>query len=279
MPNKLKKKEISENKQINKIEKFAIEIKNLEFSYDNEKVFTNISLSIDDGDFVAIVGPNGAGKSTLIKLILGLLTPNSGVIKILNTTFSKLENKNLIAYVPQIMSFEKNFPISVKELLELKGKLDTKITSSLEITDLLEKQFINLSGGQKQRVLIAFVLMSKPRLLILDEPTIGIDPKSQKNFYDLLKKINEEEKITILLVTHDVGIIPSVAKKVLCINHNICCMGHSKDAQELLKQVYEEDFIVHHHNSDNHNNILYSKSNHIHHHHDLAGEKCCNHKH
>ncbi len=272
---KSKQNQISENKQINKTENLAIEIKNLEFSYDSEKVFTNISLSIENGDFVAIVGPNGAGKSTLIKLILGLLTPNSGEIKILNTNFSKLENKNLIAYVPQIMSFEKNFPISVKELLELKGSIDKKITSSLEITDLLEKQFIHLSGGQKQRVLIAFALMSKPRLLILDEPTIGIDPKSQKNFYDLLKKINEDEKITILLVTHDVGIIPSVAKKVLCINHNICCMGHSKNAEELLKQVYEEDFIVHHHSDLNNNNNYLS----IHHHHDLAGEKCCNHKH
>jgi len=230
-----------------------LEISDLYFSYNNENIFKGISFEIEEGDFVAIVGPNGAGKSTLMKLILDIIKPKSGTIKIFHKKYSELKNKNLIGYVPQRVTIEKTFPATVSEILSLKGKFDKKILEKISISNLFNKKYMDLSGGQQQRVLIAFALISKPKLLILDEPTVGVDSKTQKDFYSMLKEINKNNKITILLITHDVGVIPSVAKKVMCINHNLCCLDHAKNTNEVLKQVYEEDITIHHHDHSHHN--------------------------
>lgn len=215
-----------------------ISVSSLSFSYGENKVLENISLDIQSDDFIALIGPNGSGKTTLVKLLLGLLTSSKGEIKLSIP-------KNRIGYVPQAYTIDKNFPGTVNEILSSKDK---EIIRQTGIKELLPKKFISLSGGQQQRVLIALALQRNPKMLILDEPTTGVDIRAQEEFFDLLKNLNKKG-ITIILVTHEVGVLPSLVKKVLCINQKVCCMGKPKEMPKLLKEMYGEHFIHQHHHS------------------------------
>jgi zinc transport system ATP-binding protein len=216
----------------------AIRARNISFSYDGLPVLKGISFEIGEGDFVAVIGPNGAGKTTLVKLITGLLPMQKGAIEIFGTPVQKTTGSNIIGYVPQRYTVDSLFPGTVREILATQKTGKTNIHSILGIHSLLAKKFTELSGGQQQRVLIALALQSDPRILILDEPTVGVDVRTEQEFLRLLKHINREHNITILLITHDVGMIPAVAGKVLCLSHNIFCMGPASKTKELLKQVY-----------------------------------------
>ena len=204
--------------------KKIIEVCNLNF----ENVLTNISLEIFEGDFIAILGPNGGGKTTFIKLLLNILKQTSGEIKF----YEDLKNK--IGYVPQsATTVDGVFPATVDEIirtafsnkrfffgklsLEEKNYLDF-LMQNFQIIDLKSKLFVELSGGQKQRVLIVRALANKPKLLILDEPDIGLDNLSQTKFIENLNKINKENKITIIFVTHHLGIIEKYITKTFHIN-------------------------------------------------------------
>jgi zinc transport system ATP-binding protein len=226
-----------------------IKISKLSYSYgNNAKALENISLQIDKGDFAALIGTNGSGKTTLIKLILGLLEKQQGKIELFGQDISKFEDWNLIGYVPQKYSIDRNFPASVDELLSLKGKANKQdIIKKLGISSILEKRFAELSGGQQQRVLIALCLMTEPKLLILDEPTVGVDIKAQHDFYELLKKLNETDNLTIILITHDIGLVSTHVKKVICLNGKVCKTGKPREAQRLIKETYGDKFNVHHH--------------------------------
>lgn len=219
-----------------------IEVKDVSFAYHQVPVLDSISLSIKKGDFVAIIGPNGSGKTTLLQLLLGKLKPTKGTITLFGKPAESIDDWGNIGYVPQRITVDKLFPGTVQELLGT----DTP-PKTLGITELLQKQFSKLSGGQQQRVLIALALMEKPELLILDEPTVGIDLESQQGFYKLLKHINEDHGVTILFVTHDVGMIHSHFKNVICLNRSICCQGPAEETDKLLKQVYGDQFIPHTH--------------------------------
>ncbi len=221
--------------------KSLISVSSLSFSYGENKVLDNISFEIKEDDFIALIGPNGSGKTTLVKLLLGLLDSSKGEIKLSIP-------KSKIGYVPQRYTIDKNFPGTVQEILSSK---DGEIVKQIGIEVLLPKKFISLSGGQQQRVLIALALQKNPLLLILDEPTAGVDIQAQQEFYDLLKRLNKNG-ITIILVTHEVGVLSSLVKKVLCINHKICCMGKPEEMPKLLKQMYGEHFIPHHHRGGHH---------------------------
>ncbi|HLC91324.1 MAG TPA: metal ABC transporter ATP-binding protein [Candidatus Nanoarchaeia archaeon] len=219
-----------------------ISVSNLHFSYGENTILEDINVEIVEHDFIALIGPNGSGKTTLVKVLLGLLQPTSGEI------FLSIP-KEKIGYVPQRYTIDKTFPGTVEEILITKEGEAIKQTG---IKDLLKKKFISLSGGQQQRVLIALALQGSPKLLILDEPTAGVDVQAQQAFYALLKQLNKKG-ITIILVTHEVGVLSSLVKKVLCINHRICCMGHPQDMPKLLKQMYGQHFIHHHeHNHPEH---------------------------
>ena len=201
-----------------------IEVSNLNF----ENILKNISLEIYEGDFVAITGPNGGGKSTLIKLLLGILEPTNGNIKLFENS------KYQIGYVPQQASnIDIAFPATVDEIIKTafanKNSLFKTITkeeklniSSLmdlfEISNLKYKLITELSGGQKQRVMIVRALANNPKLLILDEPDIGLDKKSQKQFINSLKKINEKNRTTILFITHHLEEIDEFITKKFNIN-------------------------------------------------------------
>lgn len=204
-----------------------IEVSNLNF----ENILKNISLEIYEGDFVAITGPNGGGKSTFIKLLLGILEPTNGNIKLFENS------KYQIGYVPQQASnIDIAFPATVDEIIKTafanKNSLFKTITkeeklniSSLmdlfEISNLKSKLITELSGGQKQRVMIVRALANNPKLLILDEPDIGLDKKSQKQFINSLKEINEKNRTTILFITHHLEEIDEFITKKFNINQGL----------------------------------------------------------
>lgn len=226
--------------------KHIIEVKNLTFSFNNQKLFDNCSFSIEKSDLIAIIGPNGVGKSTLVKLILKLLKPIKGDIK----THGK------ISYIPQKFNQDQNFPAKVSELLDLeccKCSLREEVVKSLSIEDLQAKQFKNLSGGQQQRVIIAISLLSNPDILILDEPTVGVDSTTQKDFYKLLKELNEKRGITILFITHDTGMVSHYFKKILCIHDNHIHIEDAKNTNEFMTKIYSKNYNqVHHPHSHTH---------------------------
>ena len=225
-----------------------IRVNELSFSYEGKSILKDISFSANKGDFLAILGPNGAGKTTLMKLLLGFLTPDAGTIEILGSKRpDKIRKK--IGYVPQRFSIDRQFPATVRELFQhaSTSRSFQSLCDHLGLEGFLDQQFISLSGGQQQRVLIGLALLREPEVLILDEPTVGVDRKTQESFYSLLKHLNKTHHLTILLVTHDVGMVPAVAKHVLCINHTTCCFGEAKDAEHLLSDMYPTGHHPHHH--------------------------------
>ncbi|HLP80314.1 MAG TPA: metal ABC transporter ATP-binding protein [Acidobacteriota bacterium] len=228
-----------------------IKARNVSFSYGNVPVLSNVNFDINEGDFVAVLGPNGAGKSTLAKLMIGLEDMQNGILEINGSDVKKVQ-KNVIGYMPQRYSIDRLFPGTVQEILQSQNGDDIHLVPELDVKPLLKKKFVQLSGGQQQRVLITLALQNNPKILILDEPTVGVDVKTEKQFLALLRKLSTENKITILLITHDVGMVPTVTDKVLCINHNVCCIGESSQTKDLLKKVYGMHEEHHHHGHHHH---------------------------
>lgn len=225
----------------------AISTKEVCFSYEKVEVLHKISIDIKEGDFVALIGRNGSGKTTLLKLILGLLEPRCGKIEILGKDSKDFSDWEKIGYVPQKTSIDKNFPATVEELLSLRENKLKEASKILKIDPLRKKKFNELSGGQQQKVLIAISLLSNPKLILLDEPTVGVDIKAQHDFYTMLKRLNSELGMTIILVTHDVGLISSYVKNVICLNGDMSCQGPVKQTEKLLTKVYGKDFFIHRH--------------------------------
>jgi zinc transport system ATP-binding protein len=229
-----------------------IKLENVDFSYGKEKVLENVSLEIFPGEYVGIVGPNGSGKTTLVKIMLGLLTPSQGSIHL----HENLKSKNTIGYVSQkgVLS-ESPVPISVEEVVSLgisKGKNVQLIDQALETVDMLahKKQLITeLSGGQQQRVFIARALVSNPTLLVLDEPTTGVDTESQDKFYELLSKLNKNG-ITLVMISHDMDLVAKEVGKVACINKRLLYFGPAKEflESENIHLMHGETRNLKHHN-------------------------------
>ena len=213
-----------------------ISIENLYFSYNSsEYILNNISFNISKGELVGIIGPNGAGKSTLVKILVGLLQKNKGKIKI----------NGKISYIPQKFNQDHNFPGRVDEILSLeccKCNIREKILKSLGIEKLEKKQFKSLSGGQQQRVLIALALLSQPDIIVLDEPTVGVDSNTLNEFYELLNYLNKTQKITILLVTHDTSVVSDYFTKLISLSSGKALIENGDNLEHLLKKTYGEHF-------------------------------------
>ncbi len=226
-----------------------IEINNVTFSYDKEKVLDNVSLDVHDKDFLGLVGPNGGGKTTLLKLVLGLLQPQSGTIRVLGQAPQNASSQ--IGYVAQLKDLEKSFPISVLEVVLL-GLLNKssffmryssedkqKALEALQKTDLhdlRDRPFGTLSGGQRQRALIARALVGNPQLLIMDEPTSNVDSWSQHQIYELLNQLNRQ--CTIILVSHDLGVVSRYVKRVACLNRKIVLHPTKEITGETIEELY-----------------------------------------
>lgn len=242
-------------------------VKNISFSFGSTKVLEDINLSLTTGDFLAIIGPNGSGKTTLLKIILGILEPYKGVIQLLGEDVKSFRQWDKIGYVPQkAINIDAFFPVSVREVVAM-GLLSKKdfprflrrrdekvIDQALEQVDLRDfktRRIGELSGGQQQRVFIARAIVNQPSLLFLDEPTAGVDAETQEMFYSMLGTLNQANKITIVLITHDLGIINNRVTKIACLNQRLVFHGTHEDfcnsgvVQELLRG--EHHLVCHRH--------------------------------
>ncbi len=210
----------------------VIQIRNLSFAYNSQTVLNSVNLNVMEGDFIAMIGPNGGGKSTLLKLILGLLKPDTGEIVVMGRPANKASSS--IGYVPQDINLNRNFPITAIDIV-LMGKLTPEkrwkrhtlvdrdeAMAALEkmgMADYGSRKISNLSGGQRQRVFIARALVTKPKILLLDEPTSSIDTKGQTDFFKMLKELNKD--ITIIVVSHNLFVVSNFVKSVVCLNRHL----------------------------------------------------------
>ncbi|RID89534.1 metal ABC transporter ATP-binding protein [Peribacillus asahii] len=245
-----------------------IKVKNLSYKYTKDKVLEDVSFEVPRGAFLAIVGPNGSGKSTLLKLILGLLRTQEGTIKLFDENIRLFKEWQQIGFVSQkANSFNSGFPATVFEVVQsgLTKKLGLfkfpkkadkqKVKKALEAVDMLSFQHRNigeLSGGQQQRVFIARSLVSEPQLLILDEPTVGVDSKHVHQFYEMLEMLNKQLGITLILVTHDVGTVTDKVTHVACLNKKLHFHGDAYEYNQLneeeLSSFYGHDVKLLSHN-------------------------------
>ncbi|WP_420209238.1 metal ABC transporter ATP-binding protein [Candidatus Electronema sp. JC] len=230
----------------------VIEIRDLRFSYSHDiPVLSNVSLDIWPQDSACIVGPNGGGKTTLVKLMLGLLEPDSGSIRIGGQT--PADARTRIGYVPQYARYDACFPISALEVVcmaRLGGTFSGRYTkqdkqaamdalAAVSLADLARRPFSALSGGQRQRVLIARALASGGDILILDEPTASLDRESEQQLLALLAELNKER--IVLMVTHEVGFSSTFFKRIICVNNQVYVHPTSALTGELIREMYGGD--------------------------------------
>ena len=226
-----------------------IELNDVSFSYNDHPVLQDVNLDVRDGDFIAVIGPNGGGKTTLLKLMLGLLRPDRGSVRVLGRTTERSSHR--IGYVPQDVHVNRDFPITALDVVRM-GKLEPRRRFSRssgrdrrDALDALERMEMaafaglriqELSGGQRQRIFIARALVAKPRILLLDEPTASIDSRGQAEFLNFLKELNRE--VTILIVSHDLLVIPTYVKSVACVNRNLHYHRKSEITEEMMEGMY-----------------------------------------
>lgn len=226
-------------------------------SYIKEKsILNNISFSIEPGKITTLIGPNGAGKSTLIKLMVGLLKPTSGKIS--------LEGIGPIGYMPQKIDVNPFMPMTAGYFLDLYGQRDPSIINLLKIDRFTESSIHTLSGGEWQRLLFARALLNKPKLLVLDEPTQGVDIRGQHDFFSLILKVKESLDCTIFLVSHDLHYVWSSSDHVLCLNGHICCAGRPEDVRshQEYQKLFGDDILPYHHVHDHCHEEVCEHSNH-----------------
>ena len=241
------------------MKQFAIEVEDVRFSYEKNYVLKDVSFSLEKGEFLGIIGPNGGGKTTLLKLMLGILKPDRGQIRILGQEPRYASHR--VGYVPQGTDFNRNFPISVMNVA-LMGRLTGSRFGSRRysgedremVRQILEKvgmwsyrhrAISKLSGGQRQRVFIARALATDPEILFLDEPTASIDPEFQTDLYNFLEKLNK--RVTIVVITHDIGVISSHIKSIACVNKHFIFHKGKQITQEMIDMAYQcpVDLIAH----------------------------------
>lgn len=246
----------------------VLSLSHVGFRYNAVDVLTDITFDVEQGDYVALVGPNGSGKTTLIKAILGLERPAEGSIRLFGEPSDSFSGWKRLGYLPQrIDALNPRFPATVYEIVAM-GLLSRKgfprffdrrdrerigdALSLLDIADLRHKSIGALSGGQQQRVLLARAIVNHPELLILDEPTAALDPEVRDRFFNLIEELNGQKRVTILIVTHDVGNIGRYASRLLYIDKRILFYGtfgefcESSDVTRLFGN-FSQHVICHRH--------------------------------
>ncbi|KQC15684.1 MAG: ABC transporter ATP-binding protein [Methanothrix sp.] len=226
-----------------------VSIENLWVRLDDRTVLEDVTLEVKEGDFLGLIGPNGGGKTTLLKVILGLLKPSRG--KVLVYGMSPETARKRVGYLPQKSLFDKNFPITALEAVimgrygrrGLLGRYSTEdkdaALSALEAVGMEEhadREIGALSGGQQQRIFVARALVSEPDLLLLDEPATGIDSSRQREFYELLRDMNE--KMTIIMVSHDISAVSTYVKKIACVSRKLYYHGSKELTAEEIEEAY-----------------------------------------
>jgi|TARA_Y100000031_G_scaffold99711_1_gene109353 zinc transport system ATP-binding protein len=218
-----------------------LEFSNVTYRYGSVDALSNVSFNVEAGDFFAVTGPNGSGKTTLVRLALGLANPTAGEIRLFGVPASKFDRWDMVGYVPQTMDgIHTQFPATVREIVAhglykgfdpfgfwRRGRQEV-VERSLEVVgieDLADRRISAVSVGQQQRALIARSLVRRPKLLVLDEPEAGVDAAGQEQLYSVLRRLNTEQGITILMVSHDIGAVLQEAKTVACINRTVVFHG------------------------------------------------------
>jgi len=219
--------------------KFIITVENLNYKINDTEILKNINFKIPEGDFVGIIGPNGAGKSTLVKILIGKITDFEGKVSI----------KGKIGYLPQFQTINREVPIKAHEFVLMgayKNKQNIgKIPELLKEVGLAGKEnrlVGNMSGGELQRLSLARALISEPDVLILDEPEAGVDQMGKAKFYELLEKIKSEKKLTIIMISHDIGMVFEKCKTIMCLNKTLHCHGPSEKIRPEELKVLFPDF-------------------------------------
>lgn len=245
-----------------------IKASHIDFAYGDHQVLRNVTFAINQGDYVGLIGPNGSGKTTLLKIMLGLLKPNKGTLTLYDQTpANNQDNHHSIGYVPQrIAQTETIFPASVEEVIA-SGRASQRglsqqwsqedqgaVEEAMRLTGVTkhrQRLIYQLSGGERQRVFIARALAAQPELLILDEPTVGVDIESQESFYSLLCTLNKKHKLTIILVSHDIDVIAQEVKTLIFLNQTVIAYGPPQKTlkHEYIQKLYSEKvhFISHKH--------------------------------
>jgi zinc transport system ATP-binding protein len=219
----------------------VVRTENVSFAYNGVNVLSEVSFALNAGDYCGLVGPNGSGKTTLIRVLLGFSAPSSGSVSLFGENPSTFGEWKRVGYVPQkLVAFNPHFPATVKEIVGLgllsKHRFPRRLSKSdgalidlalrvMDIEAIKNKLIGELSGGQQQRVFIARALASEPDLLILDEPTAALDPEIREHFFGMLRELNESNKITVLLVTHDIGSIGKYASTLLYLDKEVVFHG------------------------------------------------------
>lgn len=227
-----------------------ISLEDVSFSYMQQPVLDTVNFHIQPGEFASIVGPNGGGKTTLLKLILGLIKPQEGKIRVLGG--DPVSARDRIGYMPQYAHLDTDFPATVMDVV-LMGRLKSwkfwfskkdriqalEALEKVDMTDYRNKGFNALSGGQRQRVLIARALCSQPDILLLDEPTANVDNETEENLFSILKILNQ--RMTILLVSHDLGFVSKYVKSVICVNQTVVIHPTTHLEGQMIKDIYYGD--------------------------------------
>jgi len=252
----------------NSSEPLAIEVDDLRLTLGNVPILQGVNLKVPAGRLVALIGPNGAGKTTLLRCMLGLQRGFSGQVKLFGET-QLPRALTRIGYVPQRLNLERTFILSVREFLCLRlpqtrswfwhshRRNDIALRGSLAeigVESLLDRPLANLSGGELQRVLIAYSLLTDPDLLLLDEPTAGVDLPGEQTFYDLIGEIHKKRGITVMLVSHDLSMVYRHADWIYALNGVICCEGPPQTIMnaDSLKQAYGIHVSPYGHHHDHH---------------------------
>ncbi|MGF7059175.1 metal ABC transporter ATP-binding protein [Brassicibacter mesophilus] len=244
-----------------------VNIKNMDFSYGKNKVLDDVNIQISKGEYVGIVGSNGSAKSTLLKLILGLLKPDRGKIEMFGTDINNFNEWSRVGYLSQqVRNFNLTFPATVEEVVgvgmyskmgflkritpSIREKIDNALLA-VNMQDYKHRLIGNLSGGQQQRVFIARLLINDPEIIFMDEPLVGIDSKSQDDFYILMDKLNTELGITLAMVSHDIGVITNKVNKLVCISEGKVYIHNPKsfihDANDSKIFGVDKTIITHRH--------------------------------
>lgn len=213
----------------------VIRVENLSFRYNGMEALSGITFAVEQGDYLGIVGPNGSGKSTLIKNILGILRPERGLIELFGTKLASFRRWNKIGYLPQRLSaLNTHFPATVAEIVQM-GLTDKnnralqKALDMMAIGHLSARLIGELSYGEQQRAMLARAILRRPELLIFDEPTTALDPETRDIFYALTQQLNRMEGTTVLLITHDIGVIGQYAQNLLYMDKKVVFSGTFKD--------------------------------------------------
>lgn len=244
----------------------VVEVVGVSYGYGAETVLQDVSLTVERGEFLGLVGPNGSGKTTLLRLMLNLMPLRSGQVRLFGQPLSQFRSWFRVGYVPQkAASFNTGFPATVREvvltgrtarlgLFRRIGRADRQAAErAMELVGigaLANRPIGQLSGGQQQRAFIARALASEPELLILDEPTVGVDPAAQEQFYALLRRLRQEMNISIVLVSHDIGVVTNEVTRLACLNRRIHFHGPPAEFNpDRLSEFYghKVSLVSHHH--------------------------------